>query len=230
MTFNHSSSTFLVLSVALSLSLHLEHPGKTPADDDIKSRLRLFTFSEAACRAAVLGQSIPRALGLPVTRLCIIRGIRYNHNFGEELRGILPEFTRVLNARNIMSDNVPLMTEEVEFPYCIWHPQAATEATNRELVRRSPNMAYLVGRACAVAGYFDLYKGLAFPPEVHIAEEARDAGILVVFDDIMAKPIRYAVIYPDHLSITQSWSLSQRRHSSLFIFSYKTRSPLCRRL
>lgn len=63
-------------------------------DNNYEARLRLFKYSEPACRAAILGQSIPHALGLPVTHLCIIRGIRYNYGFGEELCGILPEFTR----------------------------------------------------------------------------------------------------------------------------------------
>lgn len=165
------------------------------APGEIKTRLRLFIYSESACRAAILGQSIPHALGLPVTRLCIIRGIRYHHGYGVELRNVLPEFTRALNARAIMGNIIPLMTEETEFPYCIWYPDVATEATYRELVQRYPNMAYQVGRACAVAGYVDLYKELDILPEVHIAEEARSAGSMVIYNDIMAKPVRYAVMH-----------------------------------
>jgi hypothetical protein len=55
-------------------------------------------------------------------------------------------------------------------------------------------MAYQVGRACAVAGYVDLYEKLDILPEVHIAEEAREAGNLAIYQDIMSKSVRYAVM------------------------------------
>jgi hypothetical protein len=56
------------------------------------------------------------------------------------------------------------------------------------------NLAYQVGRACAVAGYSDLYRELDILSEVHIAEEAREAGSLGICEDIMSKPMRYAVV------------------------------------
>ena len=46
-------------------------------------------------------------------------------------------------------------------------------------------MKYQVGRACAVAGYLDLYYELELLPEVHIAEEARDNGQSAIFDAAM---------------------------------------------
>jgi hypothetical protein len=55
-------------------------------------------------------------------------------------------------------------------------------------------MAYQVGRACAVAGYVDLYEKLDILPEVHIAEEAREAGNSTIYEDLMSKPVRYAVM------------------------------------
>jgi hypothetical protein len=65
------------------------------------------------------------ALGLPLTRHCIIGGIRYHHGSAEELRDIRPEFTRALNARSIMSDQIPLMSSESEFlHYCILAPSS----------------------------------------------------------------------------------------------------------
>lgn len=164
------------------------------SENDIRSRLRLFKYDKKACEAAIRGEKIPHALGLPLTHHCIIRGIRYNHGFSEELRGILPKFTRALNARSIMSDHIPVMEDQNEFPYCIWYPQVASEATYRGLVRRYPSMKYQVGRACAVAGYLDLYKELDILPEVHVAEEACDCGNTAVFEDIMSKPVRYAVM------------------------------------
>lgn len=81
-----------------------------------------------------------------------------------------------------------------EFPYCIWHPEVASEATYRELARRYRQMVYQVGRACAVAGYTDLYLALDILPEVHIAEEARESGSKAIFDAIMSSPVKYSVM------------------------------------
>jgi hypothetical protein len=122
---------------------------------DIESRLNFFEYDKSACGAAIRGEKIPHALGLQLTRNCSVHGIRYHPGFGKELRGAFPEFTRALNARSIMRNQIPLMSSEIEFPYCIWHPQVATEATYRELVCRYSNLTYQVGRACAVAGYLD---------------------------------------------------------------------------
>jgi hypothetical protein len=167
------------------------------AADDIATRLGDYKYSAAECRAAIHGKRVPYSLGLSLIRLCIIRGIRYHAGFGEELRGVLPAFTRALNARSIMSDRIPDMSSDAEaddVPYCIWHPQTASEATYRELVHRYPRMVYHVGRACAVAGYTDLYKELEILPDVHIAEEARECGSMAIYDDIMSRPVRYDVM------------------------------------
>jgi hypothetical protein len=70
-------------------------------------------------------KKIPHALGLPLTRHCIICGILYHYGFGEEFRGVSPESTRALNARSIMSDHIPLMSSESEFlHYCILAPSS----------------------------------------------------------------------------------------------------------
>ncbi|KAJ5437024.1 hypothetical protein N7445_007909 [Penicillium cf. griseofulvum] len=142
---------------------------------------------------ALRGQKIPRALGEERTRRCVIRGIRYHHGFGTELRGLLPEFTRALNARSIMSNEIPDMNPEYpeEFPYCIWHPNIASVATYRELAKRYPHMKYLVGRACAVAGYTELFHELDLLPECHIAEEARESGHMAIYDAIMKTSVKY---------------------------------------
>ena len=98
-----------------------------------------------------------------------------------------------------MRNKIPAINDLVnDIPYCIWHPEIATEATYRQLVRQYPHMCYEVGRACAVAGYTELYRELVavydLLPEVHIAEEAREAGSLEIFNDIMAKKPRYEVM------------------------------------
>ncbi|KAK8061617.1 hypothetical protein PG994_007983 [Apiospora phragmitis] len=85
-----------------------------------------------------------------------------------------------------------------EIPYCIWHPDLASEDTYRDLARQHPNTIYYVGRACAAAGYHILYVELGILPDVSIAEEAREsetAGGLRIYRDIMGATQRYAVIH-----------------------------------
>ncbi|KAL1960143.1 hypothetical protein VTO42DRAFT_8686 [Malbranchea cinnamomea] len=129
--------------------------------------------------AAIKGEKIPLKLGGRFTRSCVVRGIRYNPGVATELHGAVPIFTRALNARSIMSNVIPDMNEEADFPYCFWHPDMPCEDTLRRLVSRYPTMRmrYLVGRACAAAGYVELYKELDLLPEVRIAEEARESTI-----------------------------------------------------
>lgn len=163
-------------------------------DKSWQQRLLTARYSREVCLAALRGEAVPNALGDPVHRLCLIRGIRYHYPFGAELRGVLPEFTRALNASSIMSDVIPDMNSPDEIPYCIWHPRVASEDTYRQLVARFPDMAYQVGRACAVAGYNALYKELDILPDAHIAEEAREGGNLELFDWIMSQPARYSIM------------------------------------
>ncbi|KAL3432069.1 hypothetical protein BDV09DRAFT_187808 [Aspergillus tetrazonus] len=100
---------------------------------------------------------------------------------------------RVLNARSIMSNGIPDMAGHYETPYCIWHPDVASEETNRQLAARYPEMRYQVGRACAVANYVGLYKELDLLPDVHIAEEARDNNAMEIYNLIMASEVKYDV-------------------------------------
>ncbi|GIJ92556.1 hypothetical protein Asppvi_001834 [Aspergillus pseudoviridinutans] len=69
---------------------------------------------------------------------CVVHRIHYHLGLATELRGLLPKFTRVLNARDIMSDKIPDMSEPDEFPYCIWYPETAKEETYRVLAIRYP--------------------------------------------------------------------------------------------
>ncbi|KAB8356344.1 hypothetical protein FH972_023928 [Carpinus fangiana] len=163
-------------------------------DKPWQQRLLLARYSRDACLAALRGEAVPHALGDPVHRLCVIRGIRYHPSFGSELHGVLPVFTRALNARSIMSNVIPDFDSPDAVPYCIWHPQVASEQTYRQLVGRYPHMVYQVGRACAVAGYINLYKELDILPDAHIAEEARECGHRELFDLIMSQPVRYSIM------------------------------------
>jgi hypothetical protein len=139
-------------------------------------------YSEEICEAALRGESLPTndpSLLSHVTRLCVLRGIRHHHGFAADLlrepAELDPLFARALHARAIMSNEIPEISAADEFPYCIWYPDIATEKTYRQLAKRYPQMRYQVGRACAVAGYKDLYSELALLPDVSIAEEARDS-------------------------------------------------------
>jgi hypothetical protein len=88
-----------------------------------------------------------QTLGEQIHRLCIIRGIRHHYGFAQELRGVTPEFTRALNARDIMSGVIPTISQPEEIPYCTWYPEVPKEDTLRALVQRYPDMLYHATRA-----------------------------------------------------------------------------------
>ncbi|OJJ01889.1 hypothetical protein ASPVEDRAFT_52724 [Aspergillus versicolor CBS 583.65] len=90
-----------------------------------------------------------------------------------------------------MSNRIPEMDDPDEFPYCIWYPETASEATYRALAVRYPQMKYQIGRACAVAGYVGLFGDLDLLPECHIAEEARENQQWEIYDAIMKADVRY---------------------------------------
>ncbi|KAM7195819.1 hypothetical protein V8F33_006468 [Rhypophila sp. PSN 637] len=166
------------------------------SDNDLGARLLVGNESvnRDACVAAMRGLRVPHELGSPLMQYCLIRGMRYHEGFGEELRLATPAFSRAWNARRIMSNTIPDITDPEHIPYCIWHPDVANETTYRDLVQRYPQMKYQVARACAVAGYTDLFHELDILPEINVAEEARDNGHLTIFNDIMAAPVRYAIM------------------------------------
>ncbi|OAA45952.1 hypothetical protein BBO_03593 [Beauveria brongniartii RCEF 3172] len=173
---------------------------KIPAT--LRERLRDMTFSASEARDAIRGVAVPNAVGRRAMRLCVIRGIRYHDEFAQSPQAQAlrpwPEFARALNARAIMSDSVPDMARDDDVPYCIWHPDTATEDTYRQLVRRYPRMAYQVARACAVAGYSELYRELeeggSILPDVAVAEEARACGSQDIYMAITSQPVRYRVM------------------------------------
>lgn len=153
------------------------------------------------CKLAMRGKKVPTNFEHDVVKYCIIRGIRYHPGFALELQDRLPEFRRALNARSIMSNEIPEMTNSDEFPYCFWHPDVASEETYCRLAARYPQLKYNVGRACAVAGYATLFRELGLLPEVHIAEEARDNGHDGIFKMIMSQPILWEVMNDNDLAV-----------------------------
>ncbi|KAL4861057.1 hypothetical protein BDV12DRAFT_180806 [Aspergillus spectabilis] len=161
--------------------------------------LRRATLETAEDIAAIRGDLIPNNLDRHTARLCLIRGIRYNDGFAQELREAHPEYpkiTRALNAREVMSNRLPDMENQEEFPYCFWYPDVPSEETLRQLLKRYPEnvlLRYQVGRACAVGGYTTLYSELQILPDVAIAEEARDSGSgKAIYELIMRAPIQYS--------------------------------------
>ncbi|KAK1762664.1 hypothetical protein QBC33DRAFT_551667 [Phialemonium atrogriseum] len=160
-------------------------------------------YTKDDCVAAMRGERAPseQVDQLPdVMRCSVLRGIRHHHGFATELRTMScgPEHIRALNARAIMSNEIPDIDKPEHIPYCIWYPDVATEDTYRALVRRYPQMRYHVGRATAVAGYVDLYRELDLLPDLAIAEEARDnagnSGSREIFDLIVSQPARWRVM------------------------------------
>ncbi|KLU91338.1 hypothetical protein MAPG_09859 [Magnaporthiopsis poae ATCC 64411] len=165
---------------------------------------------EDDCRSALRGERLPANMRdtLHFTlckQLCVLKGIRHHPGFGSELRDAaltagISVLVRALNARAIMSNQIPDMDDRAHVPYCIWYPDVASEETYRALARRYPHMRYQVGRACAVAGYVALYKELDLLPDVSIAEEARDnlarndGRSQPIFDSIVAQPVRWTIM------------------------------------
>ncbi|KAF7960471.1 hypothetical protein EAE96_000151 [Botrytis aclada] len=168
---------------------------------------------------AMRGEFVPKNLRHEKMIFCIVRGLRYNMAFAESepMKEICAKstnkiFARARNARLIMSDKIPLMRDDEEKPYCIWHPQVASVDTYRELVQKYPDMKYHVGRACAVGGYVDLYRELDLLPDISIAEEARDnlglVGSKEIFDLTMCQPTYYAAM--DDYTRSVNWRAPRR--------------------
>ncbi|CAD6447763.1 9e048455-d80f-4b5b-8f4c-b2c50c5f419a [Sclerotinia trifoliorum] len=139
------------------------------------------SISQQDCLDAMRGELIPAKLESFRMIACIVHGLRYNEAFAESepMNEVCAKSTnkvlaRARNACLIMSNKIPLMTNDEEKPYCIWHPQVATIDTYRGLVRKYPDMRYHVARACAIGGYVDLYRELDLLRDISIAEEARD--------------------------------------------------------
>ncbi|KAK8006028.1 hypothetical protein PG991_012325 [Apiospora marii] len=156
----------------------------------------------ADCFAAIKGEKVPQDAQSPVAKASLIRGIRLHYSFAtstavNKLCDQVAQLARARNARLIMSNQVPEQMAETERPYCIWHPDLASEDTYRQLARQYPDMRYHAGRACAAAGYHELYLELDLLPDVSIAEEAREGatdGGRLIYQQIMSHPCRYSVM------------------------------------
>jgi hypothetical protein len=169
----------------------------------------------AACQAALSGEAVPETLVSRRERISVVRGIRHYLDFAnrDAVKRLCADsgkdaiFTRARNARLIMSDIVPDMEKHEVQPYCVWYPDLATEDTYRLLASRYPSMRYQVGRACAVAGYSDLFEELGLLPDISICEEARESqneGSKAIYDRILGQPVRYAVMNDYERSVNET--------------------------
>ena len=137
-------------------------------DQALKKAFKKKTYITEQCNQAIRALQIPQSLGSPASRACVAREIRYHPGFATELQCKYDHdrfYTRALNARRIMSNEIPDLGNPREIPYCIWYPETASEATYRALVAQYPSLKYHVGRACAVAGNTDLYRELDLLPK-----------------------------------------------------------------
>lgn len=164
--FWHTASQHFIIG---PINGHFE--GQTMLFEDIpdspraSQRMSRTAYDGAACRAALRGELVPSKLGNHVARLALVSGIRHHVNFARSHEvgeiTVLPGqelFTHARNARRIMSNSVPpaeAMSNKACYPYCIWYPDVATENTYRDLAIRYPDLRYQIGRACAVAGYYN---------------------------------------------------------------------------
>jgi hypothetical protein len=145
-------------------------------------------FKLGDCRSALDGRALPKDLGNQVARLCVVNGLRKHLHFAlsaevDTVCGIESQevFARAPDAGLIMNNRVPeeeLMRNKAWHPYCIWYPRVAQEETYSQLAKVFPDLRYQVGRACAVAGYAQLYSELDLLPDPCIAEE-RGTTVLV---------------------------------------------------
>jgi len=172
--------------------------------------------SQEAVLAAIRGLSVPsemlegKTLHPPPLQ-AVVCGIRRHANFAsspdvEKIHplGVYPAVSRAQAARLIMSNQVPeLDADKPEtIPYCIWHPAVASEESYRQLAERYPVMRYHVGRAYAIGGIHGVVSEARPPSDVAIAEEARDNGSYEIFDDIMSRPARFAIMNDYNLTVT----------------------------
>ncbi|KAF5986190.1 hypothetical protein FCOIX_1678 [Fusarium coicis] len=138
---------------------------------------------------AIRGDGVLRLLEDRDGRAALVRDIRLHYHLAmsepaRRLSSSMPQVSRARNARRIMSNDIPERMTAEEQPYCICHPDMATEDTYRSIASSLPT--------CAIrSAELDLL------PEVSIAEEARESktdGGKLIYDEIMSFKYRYAIM------------------------------------
>jgi hypothetical protein len=107
---------------------------------------------------------------------CLSHGIYKSMEFALWCKNNTDYERITISEKFIMNDNLTYVHDNI---YCIWYPELPSEKTCIEL---SSKYKYLVGRVCAIAGYYNLYKELEILPEIHILEEAKLANSTAIVD------------------------------------------------
>ncbi|KAJ5787498.1 hypothetical protein N7457_002488 [Penicillium paradoxum] len=148
----------------------------------IESRLAIFKYDAEDCKDAIHGRLLPKSFDHWVHQLCIVCGIRCHYCFAQELRGVTPEFTRALNARDIMSGIIPTISALDEAPYCILHPDVSSEDALRALVHRYPYMIYHAVHVAEQAGHASIQKTSKGSQEIYWHMLSHPAKFAVIND------------------------------------------------
>ncbi|KAJ3200482.1 hypothetical protein HDU82_008885, partial [Entophlyctis luteolus] len=83
------------------------------------------------------------------------------------------ELACTVSERRILSNDASNPHRDV---YYIWSSEGVSESTYRDLLARIPSTRPLVGRACIVAGYDELYSELELEPDASYVLEALAQG------------------------------------------------------
>lgn len=117
-----------------------------------------------------------------------------------------------------MSGIIPTISQPEETPYCIWYPEVLEEDTLRALAQRYPDKLYEAARACAVAGYIDLYKELDPLLEVHVAEETGYTSMQKssnsseqIYHHLLSQPVKFEIMN----NYTRTVNIARRQVASL---------------
>ena len=128
---------------------------------------------------------------------CILRGIYKNLSFAYWCKdNIEKEFIQeAVSSKLIMNDDLSFVRGDI---YCIWYPQIASEETYEKLVKMREDLKYGVARACAIAGYTDLYRSLNVLPEIHVLHEALEAENCDIVKNILSDGRLYSAMDDDY--------------------------------
>lgn len=103
---------------------------------------------------------------------CINHGIMESLDFAKWCKQNIPKKEKSIHAKIsekfIMNNMLDYVLDNI---YCIWYPEIASEKTYEELYTKYPKFKYIIGRACIIAGYTNLYKKLDLLPDATIYYE-----------------------------------------------------------
>lgn len=182
---------------------------------DFREARKTLDFATGFCEDMIHSNALPGSPGLEVVQRYVFHETRCHVNFARELRGLSGRLTWSPNTLNIMSNRIPDMRALTTSRIAYRIP--ASQATFQELLQRCSQMAYFVGRVCAIAGDTDMYRERDLHPEGYNAEESYDDGGLTVINALISQPIKYRVLNATKglliMELRVSW-LSRLTHAS----------------